>query len=786
MHSFFNFHHLLFDYHYMLLTVLFSIISCIIGIEASVRIKQQALQGKSLILSSGLLAVTFWLTHFFVSVSVALPFSTDNYHYVLYTLLNFLLCFIGSYLALKTAQFPVVSDKQYILGGFSIGIVILSADISGFFILFRNLVEFKPIIFLIVALLTWSASFSIFRFLIQITNEDSTNVRTKWKHIGSITAGISFAGIPYISMISLLDTSSITPSMHELLLPFIFVMAANLVMALVPSLLGEKILEKNIQSYTSLFNHNPGGVFSVDLDGHILNINQVATEITGFTREELRGKHIGMFLKKADNKKVSEILHNVLAGKISNIEIQILNKQGILTDVKVTAVRTHINNQITGAFGIIENITERKRAEKKIEYLAYHDELTGLPNRRMIKQVMTDFSEKHSSFSIMLLDFDRFKRINDTFGHSFGDKLLVEAGKRLQNIVENEGITARMGGDEFLVLLPANNFENTAEHIIEEFRIPLIVNGYEVVLTASMGIASFPAHSKNINDLYKFADLAMYHSKENGANGYSVYSKEMEEKALNQLELEQDLQSAIGNKELLLYFQPKYHTVQNVLTGSEVLLRWNHPKKGFIPPNVFIPIAEESGLIVVLEKFVISETCKILCKWQEKRIKINRVSINISLVSILQEGFVSFIQDQLKQFNLDGQLLELEITERMVMKNEEDVNAVLQTLRDKGIKISIDDFGTGYSSLSYLDKLNVDILKIDQSFIRNIESSKEVVAAIIFLAKNLNLKVIAEGVETEKQIKLLQEIGCEDVQGYYYSPPVPIDKFEKLHCKTEQ
>ncbi|OIK04095.1 hypothetical protein BIV59_22310 [Bacillus sp. MUM 13] len=358
---------------------------------------------------------------------------------------------------------------------------------------------------------------------------------------------------------------------------------------------------------------------------------------------------------------------------------------------------------------------------------------------------------------------------------------MIEVGKKLQNLINDSGITSRLGGDEFLILVPHTDVTTLAEQIIQTFRSPLSVNGYEVLLTASMGIASYPEHSTNTNDLYKYADIAMYHSKENGANSFSVYNEEMAEETLNKLGLESDLQKALDNRELLLYFQPKVHTAEDKLTGSEVLLRWNHPEKGFIPPNVFIPIAEESGMIVFLEKFVFNEVCKVLSKWKESGKDIKRVSINISLISILQEDFASHIISTLEEYKIEGHFLELEITERIVMKNEDDVNCILQTLREKGIHISIDDFGTGYSSLSYIDKLNVDILKIDQSFIRNIESNREVITAIIFLAKSLKMKVIAEGVETKKQIQLLKELGCEDVQGYYYSPPIPLKDFESSY-----
>ncbi|WP_419881389.1 EAL domain-containing protein [Peribacillus sp. B-H-3] len=777
MYSFSSFG--LFDYRYLLMTVLFSVISCIIGIEASRKIRKEGMNWRTLAACSVLLAVSFWLTHFFVSVSVDLPFSVDNYQ--LYVALNFLICFIGSLIALKMAQFRIENEIQHILGGLFIAIVILSANISGFLVLFGDLVDIKPVFFVITLILTINVSLSIFRFLIQITHEDSFNLPRKWKYIGSAVAGISFSGIPYITIVSMLSFDAYDPSFFEEILPFLIVMIANIIMMLVPNLFGSQILLNNIQSYTSLFNNNPAAVFSVDLEGNILDTNLVATEITGYSKEELKGKHIRIFFSDAEKSAVLEYLQNVLQGNVSNIETQILGKEGTYRYVRITAVRTHINNKLIGVFGVLEDITDRKKAELQVQYMAYHDELTNLPNRRRIRMLMKEFTVKHSAFCIMLLDFDRFKRINDTFGHSFGDKLLIEVSKKLQNIINESGITSRLGGDEFLILIPATDVKTLAEQIIETFRSPLSVNGYEVLLTASMGIASYPEHSKNPNDLYKFADIAMYHSKENGANSFSVYNEEMAEETLNKLGLESDLQKALENRELLLYFQPKVHTAEDKLTGSEVLLRWNHPEKGFIPPNVFIPIAEESGMIVFLEKFVFNEVCKVLSGWKESGKDIKRVSINISLISILQEDFASYIINTLEDYKIEGHFLELEITERIVMKNEEDVNCILQTLREKGIHISIDDFGTGYSSLSYIDKLNVDILKIDQSFIRNIESNREVITAIIFLAKSLKMKVIAEGVETKKQIQLLKELGCEDVQGYYYSPPIPLKDFESSY-----
>jgi diguanylate cyclase (GGDEF)-like protein/PAS domain S-box-containing protein len=765
-----------FDYRFVVLTVIFAIASCIIGVECSMRINTRDRKGPVLIFGSILLAFSFWLTHLFVSLSVELPFSQGDFSK--YALVNFLCVFTACFLALKMSNIGVVNEKQYILGSLLIASSILVADIIGFSLLFRKHLEFKAIFIVMTSVLTLGSSFSLFRFLIQITNDDNFGV-TKWKYIGCIAAGTALAGIPFITFVSIIDFDAASLTTSETFIPFVFVMMANLILMLVPDLFGDKLLLKNIHAYKSLFNYNPGAVFSVDLNGKIINANKEASVITGYTLEELNGLSIQIFFRDKDKNAINTNLESVLAGKIKNIETKIIHKQGAFIDVRITAVRSLLHKEIIGTFGIVEDITEKKLSEEKIKFLAYHDELTKLPNRTMLKNEMVKLASKNASvFNIMLIDFDRFKRINDTFGHSFGDKILIQIGEKLREIVQEKGIVARIGGDEFLILVPFENFEPLAEHIITKFQSPLTLNGFEILLTASMGAASYPEHTRNIDDLYKFADIAMYHSKENGANGYSIYNEEMADLALNKLDLENDLRKAIEHKRLWLYFQPKYNTVHKRMTGSEVLLRWKDNTKGFIPPNVFIPIAEESGLIIPLERFVIAEVCAIVANWKDQGKEVSRVSINISLITLLQEGFAGYVLDHLKQYNLSGELLELEITERVVMKNEDDVNSTLQKLRQTGIKISIDDFGTGYSSLSYLDKLHVDILKIDQSFIRNIQTKKEVISAIISLAKSLNLKVIAEGVETSTQIELLKYLGCEEVQGYYFSPPVPVEEFE--------
>ncbi|WP_409299375.1 EAL domain-containing protein [Peribacillus sp. SCS-26] len=767
----------LFHYKFVLMTMILSILSCVLGLEMSRRMKGNP-SIKLLAGGAFLLAVTFWLTHFFVSYSIDLNFSTANYP--LYSLTNFIFCFIGSLVALKMAQFRLINGRFFILGSLIVALSILGADTLGFLVLFYDSLQFKPMFIFMAFILILGTSFSIFRFLNQFTNEDNYKLLNKWKYIGCVAAGTALSGIPYIVIVSILQLEEKSAFSPEMMFPFIYVMLANVLLTLVPDIFGDKILVKNIESYRSMFNHNPDAVFSVDLYGQILNVNKEAEMLTGMKTDKLIGAVIQDFFPGDRGEKIRNYLSDVSKGNVSHIDAQISLRDGRKKDVRITAVKTVVENSIVGAFGIVKDITDVKRAENQVRFMAYHDELTSLPNRRMIKKVMSETADKQTPYHIMLMDFDRFKRINDTFGHAFGDKLLIEVGSKLREVIGDRGTAARLGGDEYLIITTVYT-DSLAEDVINAFRTPLVIGGYEVLLTASMGVASFPQDTRDIDELYKFADIAMYHSKENGANGYSLYTKEMADKQIDKLDIENDLAGAIQNGDLMLYFQPKYNTASGEMIGSEVLLRWNHKEKGFIPPAVFIPIAEESGLIVRLERFVFTEVCKLLAEWRSQNKNMQRVSINVSLISLLQEGFLAFIIETLESHELEGNLIELEITERVVMENEEEVNCTLQKLREYGLVISIDDFGTGYSSLSYLDKLHVDILKIDRTFINNIQNSKEVVTAIIFLAKSLNLKVIAEGVETNDQVELLRLLGCEEAQGYYYSPPVPVIQFEEEH-----
>lgn len=444
---------------------------------------------------------------------------------------------------------------------------------------------------------------------------------------------------------------------------------------------------------------------------------------------------------------------------------------------------------------------ERKKGEDKIHYLAYYDNLTGLPNRYFFRELLKRSIEyanryKHS-YAIALIDLDDFSRINDTLGHDVGDELLKVVTSRLlktlrssdyvARIYDKEEPLARMGGDEFTVLLQeVNNVVNAgtvALRILNELSQAYELDGRELFITASIGIAVYPDNGKNVEDLIKNADTALYHAKKRGKNNFQFYSKSMNETALELLTLETNLRKAIERQELLLYYQPKVDIATRKVIGMEALIRWKTQEGGLISPAKFIPLAEKNGLIVPIGKFVLQTACFQNKTWQEAGLKKINVAVNVSGFQFGQKDFVENVLAALDEAGLDPQFLELEITETTIMENLEGAVQKLNKLKEAGIGISIDDFGTGYSSLSYLQKLPLDAIKIDISFIRNVATNPNdaaIVKAIIAMANNLNLKVIAEGVEDEQQLEFLREHKCDIIQGYLFSPPVPAEEFFDL------
>ncbi|AWX54627.1 MULTISPECIES: bifunctional diguanylate cyclase/phosphodiesterase [Brevibacillus] len=466
----------------------------------------------------------------------------------------------------------------------------------------------------------------------------------------------------------------------------------------------------------------------------------------------------------------------------------------IWTESKINPIADEEGN-VTKLLLVTRDVTDRKQSEETIHHLAYHDALTDLPNRRMyvqqLSKEMMQAKRFQSNLAVLFLDLDRFKDVNDSFGHDVGDMLLIEASKRLQACLKPGDVVARLGGDEFTImqnqLQDRNEATALAEQIMNQLQRPFELDGHVFNVSCSIGIALYPQDGDNPEDLLKRADTALYTVKSRGKNGYDFFDPTMEAKSLERILMENEMRKAIEQEQFQIYYQPKIDIATSAMTGMEALVRWVHPELGIIPPNRFIPIAEETGMILALGEWILKQACKQNKIWHDQGYTL-KVSVNLSARQIYQKDLVEMIKDILRETNLSPDWLELEITESIFVKMEE-ATAVLQQIRDIGIQISIDDFGTGYSSFSYIKSLPVDTIKIDASFIRDIHHNQEsqaIVKAIVTIAQSLNMNVIAEGIELHDQVAALKENGCDHGQGYLFSKPLPTDDFDQFLRQEQQ
>jgi len=471
-------------------------------------------------------------------------------------------------------------------------------------------------------------------------------------------------------------------------------------------------------------------------------------------------------------------------------------------------IRRGGEGHIVSLVGTSQDITERKRAEREIHRLAFFDNLTGLANRMLfmdrLNKALAHASRHRSALALMFLDLDRFKVINDTLGHTVGDLLLKSVAARLiESVRLSDSVgrpsessdtlsLARLGGDEFTILLTdvvrADEVAKVAERISEALAKPMLIEGREVFVTASIGIALYPHDGETEEVLIKNADTAMYHAKDGGRNAYQFYSASMNASAVERLVLENELRKACYHGELRLYYQPRIRVSDRRVTGVEALLRWQHPMRGLLTPADFMPVAIESGLIREIDQWVLTTACAQNIAWQDQGLPAMRVSVNISQSLFHHHGFVDFVRQALAESGLSPEYLELELTETIAMANADTAIGMLNELTAMGIHLSIDDFGTGYSSLSYLQRLSLNMVKIDQSFVGEIEaneSSAFITKAIISMAHSLNVFVLAEGVETEEQLAVLALQGCDEVQGYFFSKPLPAEALVAYLTRTK-
>lgn len=546
---------------------------------------------------------------------------------------------------------------------------------------------------------------------------------------------------------------------------------------------------KPIHLTGSFFQQSSVGVAIVSSKNKILEVNPAYLELTGYRKEEIIGKSIDIMGAKIHNKNYyKEFLESIQTNHYWEGEIWNRRKNGELVLIKRFAFLTVDPESKEKNYTLLSiDITDSKNKELKFNDLHYSDLLTGFPDKNVFKEIFKrtlKTSERlKRKTAVIFLDFAAFRKINDSFGYVVGDQLLKEASVRLRLITGDDCVLTRMGGDLFAFFFPEISAEDEIVRILEkitqEFRkMPFVVDEQDVFLPVNIGVSFYPADGNTDDELFRKADLARSRSKEYGYDTYSFYTPTLNVKMFEKLVMETNLRKAIEKKEFSVYYQPQVDIQTNEIVGAEALVRWKHPELGIISPAKFIPIAEEIGMINEIGDFVLNESCRQNKDWLDKGLNPVVISVNISSKQFKQKSFIELVQSALSHSRLPANYLDLEITESIVMKDWESTITLLSQLKDLGIKISIDDFGTGYSSLAYLTKLPLNTLKIDRSFIR--EEEKSISSLIISLAHELNLEVVAEGVETNEQLEFLKKERCERYQGYLCSPPVPAEVFEAL------
>jgi len=570
----------------------------------------------------------------------------------------------------------------------------------------------------------------------------------------------------------------------------------------------ESQVKESEELHRFIVNSSPDLVYMLDRNGCFTFLNDRVQSMLGFTKAELTGKHYSELINEDDLQAVHNLFNERRAGDraVKNLEVRLKSK---LRDGRVGMMRTKAvwseltaigiytdNNERTrsnfaGTYGTARDISERKQAQEVINFQAYHDLLTHLPNRALLKDrldlAITQARRNKRKLAAMFLDLDRFKLVNDTLGHSMGDRLLKAVAKRLQSCLRSGDTLSRFGGDEFTLLLPEVRTRDDvvviAEKILDRLHEPFVIDGHELFVGASIGISMYPEAGDSGEALIQNADIAMYHVKSRGKNGYQFFSEEMNHQFSTRLNLERELRNGLTKGEFEVYYQPQVSLQTGTIAGVEALVRWRHSTRGVIEPGEFLPLAEETGLIMQLDEFVQRQAFQDVAAWRSAGLGDVRVSVNLTSAQMEQDGFVSRFVGSMEASGLPAKLVKLELTESTLMQDMEVIIPKLKEIRSLGAQIAIDDFGMGYSSLSYLHQFPINTLKIDRTFVSDIRAEHgeaSIIDAIVAMARGLRLDLVAEGVENRTQLKYLQNQGCEEVQGFIFSPAVPASELMDL------
>ncbi len=568
-------------------------------------------------------------------------------------------------------------------------------------------------------------------------------------------------------------------------------------------------LEASEQRYRFIVNNSPDIIYMLDDQGRFSFINERVTALLGYAAEEVIGMHYSELVHEEDLEKARFAFAERRTGSRAsqNVEFRLLCKGGSQPyryfesrsiTIELSAMGMYregpmstASGEFVGTYGVARDISERKRAEEIINYQLYHDLLTKLPNRALFQDrlslAISQARRNGTRLAVMFLDMDRFKVVNDSLGHLAGDQLLQTVAARLDACLRESDTLARVGGDEFNLLVPdidgPEDVAQVARKIMERLKEPVVLEGFEVFVSFSIGIALFPDDGQSMETLIKHADMAMYHIKGRGKNGYEFFSDHMKTHYHRQLSLENGIRRALEEEQFELYFQPQIDVCNKRVCGMEALIRWNHPERGLVMPGDFIPLSEETGLIINIGGWVLEQACRELGAWNRAGLGPAVLAVNISAAQLEQPDFEHQVVDAMRRHGVGRGQLELEITEHVLMQDMDQAATKFQNLASHGVRVAVDDFGIGYSSLSYLKSLPLNTLKVDRSFISDIRSRRDknsIITAIFAMARELELEVVAEGVESQGQVDYLKKLRCPKAQGYLLGRPMPVERAREV------
>lgn len=738
-----------------------------------------------------------WSMHFIgmLAYSMEMPMNYDFY----LTLLSMLVAIVTAGIAFLFFTIKNPKAIHYVMSGVILGIAIPTMHYTGMAGMNNVKINYHIGYFCLSILIAVIAA-TVALWLSVKSDQGSFSRRAQLKFVSAIIMGFAISGMHYTGMYSAaftrtsmqMDLNSLDPTLLSIIISTIVISMLSIALVVSAAKYFLTQIENERNFLKAVLNNMSDGLISCDSEGRITLLNDTAKKMYGNFESLMPSE----WIKKCPfyhpgtetilKLEKHPLYHALSGGFVRNMEVEARNNMGekyiLLIDGQ--SIRGKAGEK-AGAVIVYHDITSKKEDEKLLKYQTMHDVLTGLPNRVLLLEELNQASREAKRYNkkvvTIFMDIDDFKYINDVLGHSVGDSLLKAFANRCRSVLRSSDILVRVGGDEFVIVLPlqdsVGNIHIFLNKILDKLSEPYVINEYELMITCSFGISVFPDDGEDSETLLRHSDTAMYRAKEKGKNLFQIYTKEMQDYSKKRLETERGLRKALSNNEFILYYQAKMDIKTNQLIGFEALIRWQHPTLGMILPIEFISIAEDTGLIVPIGKWVIKTACEQNVIWQRSA-TLPRfcISVNISPRQYRDKNLILLIKEILEETKMPVECLELELTESLSMNNPTEFIETLKQFKALDIKTSIDDFGTGYSSLNYLRQFSVNRLKIDQSFVKDLEEKKEnlsIIKAIISLGHSLNLKVIAEGVETKEQLEILKDSDCDEIQGYYLSRPIP-------------